>query len=59
MFSSNRTVNKTEIVKSIQTSKNKKFDVRDVVSTQDKNKLIKDIETKLRRGRLSVILVDS
>ena len=58
MTSNHQIVSKQVVVRNLQSMKSNKCDVWDLSSTQDKKDFIKDLEKQLRKGSLSIVVIE-
>ena len=58
MTSNHQTVSKQVVVRNLQSMKFNKCNVWDLSSTQDKKDFIKDLEKQLRKGSLSIVVIN-
>lgn len=59
MTDNHQTISKQSVLRNLQSMKINKFDVWNLSSNQDKKNFIKELEKKMRKGSLSIVLVDS
>ena len=58
MTSNHQTLSKQVVVRNLQSMKSNKCGVWDLSSTQDKKDFIKELEKHLRKGSVSIVVVD-
>lgn len=58
MTSKHQTLSKQVVVKNLQSMKFNKCDVWDLSSTQDKRDFIKELEKHLRKGSVSIVVIE-
>ena len=58
MTSNHQTLSKQVVVRNLQSMKSSKCDVWDLSSTQDKKNFIKELEKHLRKGSVSIVVIE-
>jgi hypothetical protein len=58
MISNHQIQSKQSLIRNLQSMKHNKCDVWDLNSNQDRKDLMKEIEKLMRRGTLSVIIIE-
>ena len=58
MTSNHQTLSKQVVVRNFQSMKSNKCDVWDLSSTQDKKDFIKELEKNLRKGSVSIVVIE-
>lgn len=58
MTSNHQTLSKQVVVRNLQSMKSNKWDVWDISSTQDKRDFIKELEKHLRKGPVSIVVIE-
>lgn len=58
MTSNHQTFSKQVVVRNLQSMKFNKCNVWDLSSTQDKKDFIKELEKQLRKGSLSIVVIE-
>ena len=58
MTSNHQTLSKKVVVRNFQSMKSNKCDVWDLSSTEDKKDFIKELEKQLRKGSLSIVVIE-
>lgn len=56
--SNHQTLSKQVVVRNLHSMKSNKCDVWDLLSTQDKKDFIKELEKHLRKGSVSVVVIE-
>ena len=59
MTSNHQTLSKQVVVRNLQSMKSNKCVVWDLSSTQDKKDFIKELEKHLRKGSVSIVVIES
>ena len=58
IISNHQTLSKQVVVRNLQSMKFNKCDVWDLSSTQDKKDFIKELEKHLRKGSVSIVVIE-
>ena len=58
MTSNHQTLSKQVVVRNLQPMKSNKCDAWDLSSTQDKKDFIKELEKHLRKGSVSIVVIE-
>lgn len=58
MTSNHQTLSKQVVVRNLKSMKSNKCDVWDLSSTQDKKDFIKELEKQLRKGSVSIVVIE-